>query len=24
VLPNFIASFMGGQDLRAHTTMKYE
>ena len=24
VLPNFIASLMGGQDLRAHTTMKYE
>ena len=24
VLPNFIASLIGGQDLRAHTTMKYE
>lgn len=24
LLPNFIANFMGGTDLRAHTTMKYE
>lgn len=24
VLPSFIASFMGGTDLRAHTTMKME
>jgi Flp pilus assembly protein TadG len=24
VLPNFIATFLGGTDLRAHTTMKYE
>lgn len=24
VLPNFLAGFLGGTDLRAHTTMKYE
>jgi Flp pilus assembly protein TadG len=24
VLPAFIADFLGGSDLRAHTTMKYE
>jgi len=24
VLPAFIAEFLGGSDLRAHTTMKYE
>lgn len=24
LLPNFIANFMGGTDLRAHTTMKME